>query len=1084
MALNKQNVPINFAQGVDTKSDPFQVPLGKFLSLENAIFDKANRLTKRNGYGPLSALPDSSSTFLTTFNENLTAVGDRFFAYSEGSRTWVDKGPLRSVDLNVLPLVRSSLNQSQGDCAIAANGWICTAYTESLPVAGVATATYSYVIADSTTGQNITLPASIPDCAGAPKVFLLGNYFIIVYPALITATPHLKFLAINSRTGVLILNEDISNSFAPATTGSFDAVSVNNNLYVAWAGADVGGTIRVTKIDNTLTVFSDEDFAGETATVMNVCADTSGVAPIIYVTFFDDATGDAKILAVSQNLDEVLAPTTIDASADWANITALAADGVCHVYYEVNETYSNSEPSNYIEKVDVSVAGVVGTPAEVVRSVGLASKLFEFEDMFYFMAAYESDYQPTYFLMDEDGNVLAKLAYSNGGGYCRTGLPSVTLDGSVARIPYLRRNTLQAVNKSQGIDSPGVFGQTGVNLASFDIGTSDLGAAEIGSDLHLTGGFVWMYDGFQPVEHGFHLWPDNLSVTKAVTGGGLKGQQYYYVATYEWADNQGNVFRSAPSIPLSVLNVAGTAYQSRSVFAIGASTITVVDASGFRAGQLITDATTGANITAGTTITSVNTSTNVIGLSLPTAGNSAGSPGDLISTVETNENTVKIPTLRLTYKIDNPVKVVLYRWSAAQQTYYQITSIAVPLLNDVEDDEVTFVDELPDNQIIGNNILYTTGGVVENIAAPACAAMTLFKSRLVVLDAEDRNTLWFSKQVIQGVPAEMSDLFTIYVSPTVSAQGSTGPVTTLAALDDKLVLFKKNAIYYLVGTGPDNAGGNNDFSEPVFITSTIGCTNQQSLVFVPSGLMFQSDKGIWLLGRDLSTKYIGAPVEDYTREGTVQSAVNVPGTNQVRFTLDSGITLMYDYFYEQWGTFTNVPAISSTLYNGLHTYLDNLGRVFQETPGAYLDRSSPVLMSFTTSWLNLAGLQGYERAYEFYLLGTYISPHKLNMLIAYDYNPSPTQQSVITPDNIPETWGSDPLWGSGTPWGGSEGGNVEQWRVFLQQQKCQAFQITMQEVFDPSFGTVAGAGLTLSGIDLTVGLKKGRPALRASRAVG
>lgn len=1084
MALNKQNVPINFAQGVDTKTDPFQVPLGKFLTLENAIFDKANRLTKRNGYGPLSALPDTSSTFLTTFNENLTAVGDRFFAYSDGSGTWVDKGPLRSVDLEVLPLVRSSLNQSQADSAIADNGWICTAYTESYPVVGVATATYSYVIADSVTGQNIKAPTALPDGAGSPRVFILGNYFIIVYTADITGTPHLRFVAVNSRTGVEVLDDDVSNLYGPASTVAFDAVVANNNLYVAWNGSDLGGAVRVTKIDSSLTVYSDVDFPGEVSTVMSVCADTSGPAPIIYVSYFDSASGDAKILAVSQNLAEVLAPTTVDTGVDWANISSIASSGVCTLYYEVNETYSySSEPTNYIETVTVTVGGTVGTPAEIMRSVGLASKVFEYEDMIYFLTAYESDYQPTYFLCDESGNVLAKLAYSNGGGYCRTGLPNVTLSDNIAQIPYLRRNTLQAVNKSQGADAPsGVFGQTGVNLASFDIGTSDLGAAEIGNDLHLTGGFVWMYDGFQPVEHGFHLWPDNLAVTKATSTGGLLGQQYYYIATYEWADNQGNVFRSAPSLPLSALNEAGTAVNTTSIFLAGASTITVLSANGLFVGQKITDVTTPANITAGTYITSINGTT--IGLSQPTAGNSAGAPGDTIRTVETNKNTVNIPTLRLTYKIDNPVKIVLYRWSTAQQTYYQITSISVPVLNDVEVDSIAYVDTQPDNQIIGNNILYTAGGVVENIAAPACAAMTLYKSRLIILDAEDRNTLWYSKQVIQGVPAEMSDLFTLYISPTVSAQGSTGPVTTLAALDDKLVLFKQNAIYYLTGSGPDNAGANNDFSEPVFITSTVGCTNQQSLVFVPSGLMFQSDKGIWLLGRDLSTKYIGAPVEDYTRAGTVQSAVNVPGTNQVRFTLDSGITLMYDYFYEQWGTFTNVPAISSTLYNGLHTYLDRLGRVFQETPGAYLDRSNPVLMKFKTSWLNLAGLQGYERAYEFYLLGTYISPHKLNMLIAYDYNPSPSQQSVITPDNIPETWGSDALWGSGSPWGGSEGGNVEQWRVFLQQQKCQAFQITMQEVFDPSYGTVAGAGLTLSGIDLTVGMKKGRPALKASRAVG
>ena len=136
-------------------------------------------------------------------------------------------------------------------------------------------------------------------------------------------------------------------------------------------------------------------------------------------------------------------------------------------------------------------------------------------------------------------------------------------------------------------------------------------------------------------------------------------------------------------------------------------------------------------------------------------------------------------------------------------------------------------------------------------------------------------------------------------------------------------------------------------------------------MFQPQGLMFQSDKGIWLLGRDLSTQYIGAPVEAYN-DNTVVAAINVPGTNQVRFTLDNGITLMYDYYVGQWATFNNIPAISSTLYQSLHTYINANGQVFQENEGSYLDGSKPVLMSFQTSWIHLAGVQGYERFYPFY----------------------------------------------------------------------------------------------------------------------
>jgi hypothetical protein len=222
----------------------------------------------------------------------------------------------------------------------------------------------------------------------------------------------------------------------------------------------------------------------------------------------------------------------------------------------------------------------------------------------------------------------------------------------------------------------------------------------------------------------------------------------------------------------------------------------------------------------------------------------------------------------------------------------------------------------------------------------------------------------------------------------------------------------------------------------------------------------------------------------------VKSALNIPTTNQVRFTLDSGITLLYDYYYGQWGTFTNVAAVSSTIYQGLHTYVNSAGQVLQETPGLYLDNSRPVLMSLTTSWLNLAGLQGFERFSQLYLLGTYQSPFYLNAQIAYDYNASPVQSTKITPAQSANTWGSQNLWGSGPAWGGEGNGgwesqaNVFEARLFPQRQKCESFQLSLTEVFDSTSGASAGEGLTLSGLTLVVGMKRGFRTSRASRNFG
>lgn len=1018
MALTKQPVPITFAKGLDTKTDPKQVSPGNFLSLENSVFGKGGLLQKRNGYARLTSLPDTTSNYLTTFNGNLTAIGTRLQAYSAGSASWVDRGPIQPLDLSVEPLVRSNTGQSYVDSAVASNGIVCTVYTDEIPVSGTLTPSYRYVIADSVTGQNLVAPTVIVPTTGsvdgAPRVYVLGRNFIIVFPANIAGSHHLQYIAVStSAPSMAAAAINITSQYTPSANQAYDATVANNSLYLAFNGNDGGGAIRIIRLSSTLVQSSPVVYAGHLATSIDVSADTSSSTAIVYVNFYDSASHNGFVLAVNQNLTAVLAPTATITGIDVANLTAVSTGGVCTLLYEtVNAyTYDGAIPTHYVSKETITQSGTVSSPSVVDRSIGLASKAFMVNDTMYFLALYVSAFQPTYFLIDLSGNVVAKLAYSNGpGSYYTTGLPSVIITGNVAQVPYLVRDLIQGANKAQGAPVPsGVYSQTGLNLATFTVGGVPTYSAEIASSLNLTGGLLYEYDGYQVVEQGFNVYPDNIEATSASTGGFLAAQIYFYYAVYEWTDNQGNIQRSAPSIPLEV------------------------DLS--------------ASMTA------------------------------------TNAATVHIPTLRLTYKTANPVKITVYRWSTGQQIPYQTTSILNPLLNNTTVDSIDFVDTQADADILGNEIIYTEGGVLENIAMPAVDTLTLFDSRLWAIDSEDKNLLWFSKQVIEATPVETSDLLTIYVAPTVGAQNTgTGPMKALSAMDDKLIIFKADAIYYLNGTGPDNTGANSQYSQPTFITATVGCSNQRSIVFQPSGLMFQSDKGIWLLGRDLSTSYIGAPVESYTQGATVQSAVNVPGTNQIRFTLDTGITLMYDYYYGQWGTFVGVPAVSSTLYESLHTYINKFGQVYQETPGSYLDGSQPVLLQFTTGWMNLAGLQGYERAYFFYMLAEYASPHKLSVSIAYNYNPSPAQVSIISPTNATPAWGGGNLWGSEPVWGGQP--SLEQWRVFFREQKVQSFQISIQEMFDSTVGQSAGAGLSISGLNLVVGIKKGYRTIGSSRSVG
>lgn len=1086
--MTKTPIKVNFAQGINSKDDPKQLQIGQFTSLQNTVFDVGGQLTKRNGYSSLPSLPNPTVTdysYITTFNDDLTAIGAvDIAAYSIPTNQWVQKGNITPLSLSVLPVIRNNFNQINCDVAIAPNGLACCVYSEN----DSGTVLNKYVVFDSVTGQNIVAPTALPSTGttfpltiGA-RVFVLGSHFIIVSTLDSAGTYTLQYLAISTATPTTTVGPTtMSSSYTPNQSLAWDCVVVGTNMYFAYAAAS--GSINVNFLTSALTLGPGTAFAGQSGQSFTMCADQSNTPPTIFISWFDGSSS-VKSASVNPSLVTVFAPFTAATASNVVNLASAsvpASGNFYYIFFEVEGTYGYDAtiPNNDIHVATIS-GNTIFSVATSLLGVGLASKAFIFNGFAYYLAAYQSQYQPTYFLVNGSTStsaspyIVAKLAYSNGGGYLPTVLPNVAINGSSYVIPYLFKDLVQSVNKNTNVPAGsqvnGIYSQVGINMSTIIFGTKGLDTEEIGNNLHLTGGFLGMYDGYLPVEHNFFLWPD--SVEAAYT--------------------------------------AGSSVSTTGSFASGSSVITVVSAAGIAIGMDVSDALNPSYIPVGATVVSIVGTTITIsaktthsgsGESLLFVGEVAAKPDGTTNTnayyyqvtYEWSDNqgnqfksapsipvsvtttgsgttgivTLHVPTLRCTMKVANPVKIVIYRWSVAQEEYYQVTSLISPLLNDTTAEYVTFVDASSDATILGNNLLYTTGGVVEDVNAPASSLLTLFDARLWLVDAEDPNKVWYSKQVIEATPVEMSDLLTLYIPPSVGTSLNTGPITSIATMDDKLLLAKSTSWVYINGTGPDNTGANSQYSQPIYITSTVGCSNQHSIVLSPNGLMFQSSKGIWLIGRDLQCSYIGAPVQKFTTGANVTSAELMPSTTQVRFTLDSGIVLMYDYYYGQWATF-NITAVDSCIFQGLHTYIDATPNIWQETPGLYIDGASPVNMSFTTGPIRLGDMDNYQRVYFFYLLGTYISPHQLALSLTYDYGPSPSQTITIEP-------------GAQV---GITSGSLEAWRIFPMVQRCRAISLTLQESYDATLGPAAGQGLTLSGLNFLCGFKRGQYPMPASNSAG
>lgn len=233
--------------------------------------------------------------------------------------------------------------------------------------------------------------------------------------------------------------------------------------------------------------------------------------------------------------------TTVEDLADIRNITAArVSDTQVRVFYE----QSAAQTYNYLVRANTFTStGVPGTAAVLKRSVGLRSKAFIYNGTQYVALAHESTLQSTYFVADSDGNLIAKLLPLVAGG-----LTAKASSLSAARVDAAGTTFRFAAQARQRLVSEGddVFTLKGIWDCElrFTDPVLHLGAP-LGQNLHIVGGALWAYDGNAPVEHGFHLFPENLSAAQSTSGSLTQLATYGYAAVYEWVDAKGQLHRSA-----------------------------------------------------------------------------------------------------------------------------------------------------------------------------------------------------------------------------------------------------------------------------------------------------------------------------------------------------------------------------------------------------------------------------------------------------------------------------------------------------------------------------------------------------------
>lgn len=977
MSLDKQILPLSFAGGIDSKTDPLQVPLGKLLVAENCTFASPGRLKKRNGYTQLGSTISNGQALMTYGNEAVAADKSTLYSYDSASTTWCSKGSFVSASATTTAVNRDVNGQDSPDAARHSSGLRMYAWESS------ASALVSYCIVDETTGA-LVQPPTATTRHGSPKVLVFGNYLAILVRDTGDNNIYVGQILYTSPTATLTF----TSVGAGAVGACFDAqvlqTSAGPYLYFAFPTSAISLSIKALTTPGATTTISAALVTAAQAVCVAVVGDTTGYSQRPVFIWWDSTNIKANCI------DYALTPTSAFtgslAAATVYNVSGVptSATVACQVFYTVSNA---STWKNSLSTVALTTGGF-GSASTVAKSVSQYAKPFVYNSVVYAQAVHysSSGVQNTYFVIDSSGNVAAKIFYGVAAGSVFRILPESNVINST--------KVVWAVGATDSLSSfnAGLYTQYGIESVTLDFAdtTNIYGRIEVGQTLLASGGMVAAYDGLAPVEHGFHFFPDPVTVAAVGSGGSLTAGSYQVVVCYEWVDNLGQTHRSAPSI---------------------AQTVTAVNSDSL---------------------------------------------------------TVTIATLRVTAKKSprTNVSLVVYRTISNGTTFYRDNDPTSVTANDTTADTVTYTCTITDAALAAKAQLYTTGGVVQNAAPNPTSAMFVHRNRAWTLDSTNPLQWWYSREILppsvgsSTPPVEFSQTFIFNVDPVG------GACTAGASLDEKAILFKSTSIFYVLGRGPDATGGQNDFTDAQPIATDAGCTNPRSVVRIPDGIMFAGKKGYCLLDRSLQVINIGAPIENVSgfSAATITSAQLLTDSKQVRITLSGGNTLVYDYFVGQWSVFTMSSLSDAVIFQNKYTYLSAAGKVAQEST-AFSDLGSFISMRAQAPWIATAGIQGFQRVRELLILGAYASAHRLLVTVRFDYDQSAGSPMFVPLSAIQQRTAWDIT--ATIPY---------QFRVPLQYQKCQSFQVEIQDI---STGTI-GESFSLSGLAMEVGLKKGLRKLPAA----
>lgn len=1078
--LQRQKIALPITDGIDTKADEKTVLPTRFLELVNVNRTKPGTFTKRFGYEALSrktldALTITSGSALTNLKSELLQYSNsRLYSYSEGELAWKDKGEVKFCSA-FSKQVSSDSNILQNPSMWSINGVSCYAWERKVqsithnPGLGPDVVTeyinVDIAIIDDASGATLkTLTVTGAEFGSpvlgknvyAPKVGVAGSKFIVFY--------YVDDGATNANNGLVWLTIDLFNPsnvvyslssgsrLAPrlttASSRHYDVCSFNSCCYVTYV--DGSGNVLIRYFDSNTMISSPTTLAGSSANLY--CFTINKQNNNVRVTW-TTTTGYPYTILLNSTLSAFVHPIKLLNAISGIVEGGYSYIGSCESPDNADKTtlvFTNGDftttslgmlcsgtvdiSGNYAGLGDTSVFPFLPI---LMHGAQLQSKLVVVGGYVYF------------FVVRQISAAATSSTYVTVGGTPQT---------NKANKPVRTLFLMKSLGSSFEIAARYEMESHVVTYADEYAGLPNI--FQSGNTITMP---IAALNGVQPVNATKLLAP---SVIKTAVADFSQLSNYFDATQGESLYVSGGILKQYDGDAIVESGFLDTPPPIKDIANTGGA--------GF--GDYYTASTGGLTNNSSYQYCVVYKWTDRTGKVHRSA------PSRVVQTTTpatVGEYRVNITFTPLYFTNKKNVQVELYRTTANGTVFYNVSHV----VQSAGSDNIltgtysngkyatSITDNVADVELVYAEPLYTTGGELENDAPDASSFVAAYKSRLFLF-LSDGYTLQYSKETGLGEPVRFSAAF------KVPLDNEGGPATCGITMDDHFLIFKERAIFALTGEGPNSLGQQGDFKKPYLVTTDAGCIDPNSLVLTPNGVMFKSLKGIYMLKRNFALQYVGDSVEAFNDKIVVSSTL-LSTVNQVRFILENNIALVYDYYANSWTTYDNIRGVDALEFNGTYYYVTNDGYVMKETPGAYKDNGQFIPMKIRSSWIQIGGVQGFQRFYKMLLLGNYKSPHKLQVSFSFDYNNYYVENTVIDATAvIAETTYGSGTYGTESPYGGE--GNIYQFQVNPSIQKCQSFTYTIEDVRT----TEDGASFELSHVLAEVGIKQGTGKLPDGKSFG